>query len=194
MEKNDLHRFSGTPFHTIRIKDLLIRITQPVTATQAVGKKHRLAKHFTYLFCKLESRGMVRCLNTKANQSRLYWLTEAGKKQQRMLRKKRGLPPVKHDYPPIDWQLYGSVCYSQRTSVIKTLCEAMQPAKIKRKALFNDPKLRMSANNVRDVIHFCLEHGIVRSVKQKRKVHLLYELTELGQHFQRLLLQAEVGL
>ncbi len=168
-------------------------MTQPMTATQVAGRRHRLAKHCTYLFCKLESRGLVRCLNPKANQSRLYWLTEAGKKQQRALRQKRGLPPARHDFPVIDWEQYGSVCFSHRTTVVKTLSEPMQPSKIKRKAFFRDSTIRMSANNVRDVIRYFLKQGIVEPITLPKKAHPLYGLTEIGRHFRRLLVQAEVG-
>ncbi len=63
----------------------------------------------------------------------------------------------------------------------------MQAAAIKRRAVFHDPQLRMSANNVRDVMRYLVDNGVVRVVRVRRKAHPRYELTELGHAFQQLL-------
>ena len=52
------------------------------------------------------------------------------------------------------------VCFSHRAAVIQALDRAMQPAAIKRKAKSQNPDLKMSANNVRDVIKLFLQRGI----------------------------------
>ena len=82
-----------------------------------------------------------------------------------------GLPEVKYDFPEIDWSLYGLICFSQRSAVIKALSRPMQPSEIKRMARFHDPNLRMSANNVRDIIRLLLEKGVVRRVVERGKAH-----------------------
>jgi predicted transcriptional regulator len=68
----------------------------------------------------------------------------------------------------------------------------MQAAAIKRKALFQNPQLRMSANNVRDVMKYLLKVGVVRKVNIKRRGHPRYELTDLGEVFKELLLGVRV--
>ena len=62
----------------------------------------------------------------------------------------------------------------------------MQPTEIKRAALFNDSELRMSANNVRDVIRYLESNGLVRQVHARKKVHPRYGLSEKGILFQQL--------
>lgn len=173
--------------------EILFHFSQPMTATQLSSKMNIPVDQCNYMMAKLAKHGLVRCLNPEARRSRLFWLLESGKRFQIRLRQQQKLPPVDHDFPSIDWHLYGSICFSHRSAVIKTLAHLMQPAQIKRKAFFLNPNLRMSANNVRDVIQFLRENEIVQTVKLRKKAHLHYELTEQGRHFRRLLLQAEVG-
>ena len=136
---------------------------------------------------------LVRCLNPAAPASRLYWLTAMGVQCQRRLRQELGLPPFRHDLPRIDWSLYGSVCFSHRAAIIKALTEPLQPATIKRRALQRDPQLRMSANNVRDVIRLFQKRDVVRPIHFRGHKHIRYELTDLGRELRNLLLRAEVG-
>lgn len=117
-------------------------------------------------------------------------MTDTGQKCQRRLLKENGQHSLVYDFPNVDWQLYGWVCYSHRAAIIKALVEPMQPATIKRKAKSQDPGLRMSANNVRDVIRLFLSRGIVQAIRFRKKVHPCYELTELGKKLQNLLLEA----
>ena len=42
-----------------------------------------------------------------------------------------------------------------------------------------------------DVMRYLRDHEIVRQIRIEKKAHPRYELTEVGQHFQRLLLQVE---
>lgn len=100
---------------------------------------------------------------------------------------------ISYELPEIDWELYGSCCFSHRGAVIKTLATPMQPAEIKRRALLQNSMLRMSANNVRDVIRFFKEKGIVNPVKMRKKAYPRYELTEQGKDFRRLMMLAEVS-
>ena len=69
----------------------------------------------------------------------------------------------------------------------------MQPTAIKHKAKQRNPKIKMSANNVRDVIKLFRQKRIVKPVKLGKKSHLRYELTELGHKMQGLLSQAEIS-
>lgn len=164
-------------------------ITQPATATQLSQKIGVPFDQCNNALLVLQTHKLLRCLNPTAMRSHLFWLTRAGKNAQRDL--SQGSCPS-HDYPEIDWGLYASVCFSQRSEVIKTLTYPMQPSQIKRRATFQNPGLRMSSNNARDVIQYLKRHGIVRPVELKKKAHLGYELTEIGLQMRRLLLQAEV--
>ena len=166
--------------------DILAALTQPMTATQISRRLEVSLERCCGELLKHYSRRLVQCLNPSATRNRLYWLTSTGKKHQRWLASER----VSHDFPEIDWALYASVCFSHRSEVVRTLAFAMQPSQIKRRAAFHTPGLRMSANNVRDVIRYLRDNSIVQSVKVKKKAHLRYELTELGLHMRRLLLQA----
>ena len=91
----------------------------------------------------------------------------------------------------VDWEVYGWLCFSHRSVVLRALTEPMQPAKIKRKIRSRHPNARISANNVRDVIRLFLAKGIVRQVFTKKQSLPRYELTELGCVYQRLLNQAD---
>ena len=70
----------------------------------------------------------------------------------------------------------------------------MQPVAIKRKTKQQNTKIKMSANNVRDVMRLFLKKEIVKPVKIGKKAHLRYELTELGKKLQPLLINAEMAL
>jgi len=91
----------------------------------------------------------------------------------------------------VDWNLLGWVCYRHRAAILKTLSEPLQPSAIKRRARARDPTLRMSANNVRDVIRLFKQRGIVQPVYLRKKKHPRYELTDVGKTLRQLLGQAE---
>ena len=146
------------------------------------------------LLAELSIYTLVFCLNAAARRSRLYWLTELGTLCQRRLYAAEGSSPPEHLLPSLDWALYGRMCFSHRAPVIRTLNEPLQPAAIKRRARAWQPQLRISANNVRDVIRLLAAWGVVRPVQVRRKVHLRYELTDTGKAIQQLLDRAEVPL
>ncbi len=136
-------------------------------------------------------RGLIKlqfltCLNPQARRSRLYWVTAGG-----AAHSKRFCAARCDHQPSIDWDLYGWVCYSHRAAILKALVRPLQPCEIKRKARSDNPSLRMSANNVRDVIRLFVGKGIVRCVPGKRRAHPRYELTALGDTLRTLLLRAE---
>ena len=170
-------------------RDVLLSITQPVTATQLSRKLGFSLDQCSNALLDLQSHKLVRCLNPNATRNRLFWLTRVGKHCQRHLASGAYLS---YDFPDINWELYTSICFSHRGEVIRTLTFAMQPSQIRRRSACRAPGLRMSANNVRDVIRYLRTHGIVRPVGLKKKAHPGYELTEIGLHMRRLLLHAEV--
>ena len=121
----------------------------------------------------------------------MYWLTQLGMECSRKLRGDSGLPSLKYDVPSVNWELYGAVCFSHRSAVLKALGNPLQPAAIKRMALRQNPKARISANNVRDVIRLFEQRGVVRKVWVKGRSHPRYELTDTGKALRLLLLRAE---
>ena len=135
--------------------------------------------------------GLVRCLNPSARRSRLYWLTPMGAECQRRVCASDGRTVPEHFLPPIDWEMYGRVCYSHRGAIVKTLTEPMQPAAVKRRARQRLFKLQMSANNARDIFRLFRRWGIVEPVQIRKKAHLRYRLSDHGLIFQQLPHRAE---
>ncbi|MCH8149671.1 MAG: hypothetical protein IH987_17070 [Planctomycetes bacterium] len=167
-------------------------MSQPLTAKQ-IARMTRIA----FDACRdtvrdLAGRGCLVCLNPGARRSRLYWTTPLGDACRSRFCKAAAGQPQGHPVPQVDWNLYGSVCFSHRSVVIMTLAEPMQSAAVKRKARARDPTLRMSANNVRGVMQFLAAHGVVRPVRLGKKAHVRYELTDTGREIQKLLWRAEV--
>ena len=173
-------------------KLVLLNLKQPMTALQLSKKTELSQDQCSVILGQLTLCGLVKCLNPYAKRSRLYWLTPVGVLCQKKLN--NNLPSALKDLPDIDWELYGWLCYNHRAAIIKALTEPLQPATIKRRAKQHNPKIKMSANNVRDIMKLFLQKEIVKPVKVRKKAHLRYELTELGKKLQRLLSWAEVPL
>lgn len=173
-----------------RRKKILIGFDQPLTATHIARRTDITLDSCLHLLWGLTLYGVIYCLNKTTRYNKLHWLTELGRKCQRKLRQAMRLRPLSHRFPNISWDLFSSICYRHRTAVITAMNGSLQAAAIKRKALFQNPQLRMSANNVRDVTKYLLKVGIVHKVSFKRKTHPGYELTHLGEIFKELLLGA----
>ncbi len=170
-----------------RRKTILVNFHQPLTATQIARCTAITLDSCLHLLWGLIVYGVLYYVNAATRYSRLYWLTDLGKVSQRKLREKQALRPLAHSFPDIPWDLYSSVCYSHRSAVLRSLHGPMQAAAVKRRAVFQNPQLRMSANNVRDVMRYLLSTGIARRVEVRKKAHPRYELTDLGRTFQQLL-------
>lgn len=122
---------------------------------------------------RLRVRGAIFCLNPHARRSRLYARTNAA------------LPVG------VDWALYGWVCFSQRRAVLLALDAPRYPAAIKRRARYLHPGIRLSANNVRDIIRLFVARRIVRPIPARGRTYPDYELTPTGATLQRLLWEAQ---
>lgn len=170
-----------------RRKDAIVGFNQPLTATHIARRTGQNLDATLQVLWALSLYGVVCCLNRDTHHNRIYWLTKLGLKCQERLRKQLGLKQLTHSIPDVPWNLYSSVCYSHRATIIKTMHGLMQPAEIKRKALAQNRSLRMSANNVRDVMRYLLRQGIVEKVKVRKKAHPRYELADMGMTFRELL-------
>jgi DNA-binding HxlR family transcriptional regulator len=174
-------------------KRMLISIQQPMTAKQLSRQTAISIETCSYLLGKFAALQLCVCLNPEAGNSRLYWITDLGRKIQDTLQEKMNLPPKDISFHSVNWALYGWVCYSHRSVVLRALTEPMQPCEIRRKIRHRFPSARISANNVCDIIRLFEKQGIVRKVFVKKKAHSQYELTETGLQFQILLNRAETG-
>ncbi|MCH8823072.1 MAG: hypothetical protein IH984_06140 [Planctomycetes bacterium] len=171
---------------------LLKKIKQPMTVSQLANQTKLQREACTFLLWQLSVYCLVKCLNKEARACRLYWLTDSGKDCQRRLLREECLPAIEYNFPRVDWKLYGWVCYRHRSTVLKTMVMPMQPAEIKRRALAQNPLLRMNVNNVLDVLRDFLSNGLVRVLSFSKQKRRIYELTEVGKAFQELLNRAEV--
>ena len=174
-----------------RRKCVLSCLTQPLTVKQLSSLASLKLPACCHVLSELRTYKVVRCLNQSARRSRLYWLTKLGQRCRNASNEPAGGNSNPANLPDIDWNLYGAVCFSHRSAVLRAISGPMQSVTIKRAARFQDPTIRMSANNVRDVIKFFMAEGIVTRIDVRGKHHPRYELTELGKTFQLLLLRAE---
>lgn len=143
----------------------------------------------SYVLWELQVYELLQCLNPEARRSRLYWLTSLGRECQERLREQEGQSIQNYDLPPIDWKTYGWLCFTYRSAVVQVMEGPMQSAAIKRRIRFSCPRVRISANNVRDVMRDLLTKHVVKEVRIRRKAHRHFELTEEGKAMKEILLR-----
>ncbi len=172
----------------VRVK-LLAAFRQPLT-TRQISKKIGLPLSFcSHRIALLADWGLLICLNPTAQNSRVYGLSEIGQRYRRRCSGPTPLPP--YHQPDIDWTLYGWLCYRHRAAVLNALTTALQPSRIKRLLRLNKPHIRISANNVRDIIKQFQAKGLIEPVRRPGKAHLRYQLTETGTKLRQVLIYAE---
>ncbi len=174
-------------------EDLLRELTQPLTTAQLAKRLSIDRERCSHLIRTLAEQGHISCLNALAARSRLYWHEGSAMSH----------PPVKNQESPtsaaalphdliehVDWELYGWLCFSHRSAVLRALDEPRNAASLRRAARFADPSLRMSSNNARDVLTAMSERGVVAREPQPNR-RTVYHLSDSGRLFRRLLLGAE---
>lgn len=165
---------------------LLDALRHPLTVTQLARRLERHPDSVSRSVVRLAKHRVVRCLNPAARRSRVYGLTRKGVKL------REGLDPDRvYQSPKIDYELFGCLCHRHRKAVLLSLDRPLQPADIKRRARLRDGRLRISSNNVRDLIPLFLERGVVRPVRVRKRVHFRYELTEAGRQLREFMIRAE---
>lgn len=165
---------------------IIVVVDQPLTATQCSARAGIPRSECCAVLRRLHAERFVVCLNPKAVNHRVYWLTARGAKLQAQLYRNHHLTPPALAFPDLDWSLYGRSCSTHRSLVIRALREPMQPARIRQLAKIRDPTIRMSGNNARDAIRFLFEQGVVSKIPRRRRSHPFYGLTETGKKIQRL--------
>ncbi len=167
------------PALTTRQQSIVDALTQPMTATQLAQRTQIRPYLCGRQLRKLAEQGRVRCLTPTVRRSRIYATREYASAHDRTTQKDAA----------IDWDLYAWICFSQRSAVLRTLDQPLQSAEIARRARRHDPQLRMSANNVRDVINAFAANGIVEPLFLRKKAHPRYQLTATGRQLQEHLLK-----
>ena len=178
------------------LQEVLCILKQPLTARQISKKTGIPLDTCSYYIAKFVDWGLLICLNPNARNSRLYWLTDKGHPCHWKDCHDED-PPYAYkepDLPDVDWNLYGWLCFNHRSTVVKTLTYPMQPSEIKRIIRLQKSKIKISANNIRDIIKLFIARGLVRTVPIRKKAHRRYELTLLGTKLRQLLVQAEASL
>ncbi len=173
-------------------RKILSAFAQPLTATQLSKKTSIPVGTVQQAILKLSMTGLVLCINPSQRNSRVYRLTKHGIQVRNKVCQNISQTFKEYNQPSIDWNLYGCLCFNHRTAVIKILTEPMQPSEIKRVFRMQRHKIRINSNNIRDIIKFFMARGIVRPVKVNGRAYLRYELTDLGNRFRHLLIQAEI--
>ena len=171
-------------------KTILKSFNQPLISRQISKKTGIPANTCSYVIATFVDKGLLICLNSKSNSSRLFWLTDEGLQLRKKLFQNHNLSYKQPVLSNIDWSLYGWTCFAHRSSVIKILTYPMQPSEIKRLFRLQGTHIRISSNNIRDIVKLFLAKGIVRPVKVRKKAHLRYELTDLGIKLRDLLIKA----
>lgn len=170
---------------------LLSRLLQPLTVAQIAGRESLNLDRAGYLVWEFATHKVVVCLNSSAKQCRVYGLSALGLKCQRRVRERLHLPESQPEFPEVNWDIYGWVCYRHRSAIVKALDHPMNPVQIKRRARMRDERTRMSANNVRDALGPMQGRGVVNKVEYPDERHPRYELTRVGRSCRELLLAAE---
>lgn len=176
-----------------RRRIILICLIQPMTAKQLAHNSQMREDCSSYVLQELLSRRLVYCLNPESRRSRLYWLTDKGKRYRKKIMSNHGLCVQTPEVPVVDWELYGWVCYNHRAAVIIVLTEPLQPAQVRRKIKQQFADIKISANNVGDILRLFIKKGIIKRVTVNKKAHRRYKLTEPGKQFQ-ILLRTSLGL
>ncbi len=144
------------------------------------------------LIAGLRTAHLIECLNGAASSSRVYALSDLGRSSRSVVAAGALRSVESYFFPRLAWRDYGWCCFSHRRAIVKTLTEPLYPALIKRRARQRWPGIRMSQNNVRDVIRLMRARGIVRPVPMRKRAYPYYELTRRGALIQKLLNRAEV--
>lgn len=165
-------------------------MVQPLTAAQLAIKIGARYRQCAQTLRDLQRQGHMDCLTPTAVNHRVYFWTKKGRACQEAFLTEQGLSPPTRDFPEVDWSLYARVCSIQRSQIIRSLHEPMQPCEIKKRVLLKFPEMRMSRNSCRDAVQVLLSLGVVRRIQRKKSRHPAYELTDTGKDLRRLLIAA----
>jgi len=172
----------------VRRQELLQALLYPCTVKQLSTKTKLALSRCSDVLWELSLYQLVRCLNPEARRGRVYAVTDLGQVCRQML------SPDETPAVTINAEiasLLGWVSFNHRAAVLKAIEGVLQPCQMKRRARFQNPAIRMSNNNVRDIVKLFRERGIVQQLWFRGRGHPRYALTEVGLQLQDLLRRAE---
>ena len=172
-----------------RRQKLLQQLSQPMTANQLYKKMQISRRDCSDVISDMCKKGILNCFNPDARRSRLYGLSNNGIYWRRIIFPNAETYNVPAD---VDWNLYGYVCYNHRKAVILALDRMKKPSGIKRHLRFIAPDIRISANNVRNIISELLSQNIVQPI-DTGNAYPEYKLTDIGKKFQQLFRRADTN-
>ncbi|HBG28974.1 MAG: hypothetical protein A2Y10_14870 [Planctomycetes bacterium GWF2_41_51] len=114
-------------------RKIILALNQPLTAKQIAAKTGIPKDTCSHLMPKFIRNHLAICLNPIAGNTRVYWLTEHGKKCREELCIESNLRYTEFTLPNLNWELYGWICFNQRSVVLRALTEPMQPSQIRRR-------------------------------------------------------------
>ncbi|HYE03141.1 MAG TPA: hypothetical protein VD963_07890 [Phycisphaerales bacterium] len=170
---------------------VLWQMVQPLTAGQIARRVGLALASCSYVLWEFSMNDVASCLNGSSKRNRVYWLTPTGVQCQARLFAAHKVPLPAHDFPSVDWNLYGDMCFRHRSAMIRSLAEPLQPSEARRRARQHNPGLRMSGNNARDVVRSLLRSDLVEPVEVPGQRHRRYVLSDAGRQFRQLLLGAD---
>ena len=163
-------------------------MSQPLTVTQ-IAKRTGLGRDTcSVVLAELTKRNMLTCLNPSAQKGRLYWVTQLGTTHWNRL---AGTEANLVNIPLLDWEAYGFVCFPHRAALVKAWNIPRHAAGARRRACADNPGLKMSANNARDLVRELHKRGIIALMGYNGKKPV-YQLTGLGNEMRLLLMRAEI--
>lgn len=176
-----------------RRRIVLAHLKQPLTPAQLARLTGISLDYCSHTLSAMVKLGLVECVNPEAVAARLFWVTREGRAVQAEQRRKLGLRPLAYDFPRVDWKLYAWACHAHRSAVIKAMEPGvpMQPAAIRLRIRRTQSEVRISLNNVLDVVWRLPEKGIADLVALRGKARPAYMLTEEGRKIRELLFRAE---
>ena len=166
---------------------LVAAMREPLTPRQLAHKTSLARDTVSRVLAELEKRRLVVCLTPRAQRSRLYALTRGSMRCHRQLTGHSAQSTPPH----FDWELYGWICFSQRSAVLLALDRASKPSEIRKRARSRDPSVRINTSNIRDILRWFRKHALARQVPIRKRKHPLWELTETGKALREQLQRAE---
>ncbi len=172
-------------------RQVLRALVHPRTARQISRVTQLSAPTCSHILSQLAGRKLIHCLNPSAQTSRVYYLTAAGQRLYRILAKTVPPWPPISPLPDLNWPLYGWLCFRHRSAVLRYLTYPLQPAELKRILRQSQSRLKISANNIRDIVKLFVARGLAQRIRIHRKKHWHYDLTAMGIKYREVLRQAE---
>ena len=166
-------------------KEILRKLTQPMTATQLSEKARIPFGRCLWQVHNLVRKGILEPL-IQDSHVKVYWLTDLGKNCQRLLYEERSLPAPSHSIPDLNWDFYSWASHRHRAPIVKILTKPMRPVQIRKLLRDRQPLLRISIDNVWDELQLMVKKGIVRAVSMPGSRFWFYELSSVGRTLQRL--------